>query len=473
MKNKEIAEILFAFSEFLAMTDEPFKPRAYEKAAEAIESFNDDIEVLYTEGGVKALESIPGIGKGIAAKIEEYLTCGKIKEYEKLKKKIPVHFEELRHVEGLGPKMIRALYEKLKVKNITDLKKAAELGKIRMLPHFGAKSEEKILKGIEFFENSSGRYLLGDVMPIARTFKDRISKLKSVEQVEVAGSLRRWQETIGDIDLLVITHNAKEVMDFFVTQPEVKQIIARGETKSSIKLKSEINVDVRVIPKESYGAALQYFTGSKDHNVLVRVIASQKGFKLNEYGLYKGKKLIASASEESIYKALKLSMPIPELRQGKDELKVKYKNIIDYDDVRGDLQTQTDWTDGADSIEDMVHEAEKLGHEYIAITDHTRSLAMTGGSDEKKLRRQMRDIDRIQKKFKKIKILKGAEVNILKDGTLDIDDKTLVMLDVVGAAVHSNFNLSIEDQTARIMRAMSNPHVDILFHPTGRVLHKR
>jgi DNA polymerase (family 10) len=473
MQNKEIARILFEFSEFLAMDNVPFKPRAYEKAAETIETLDDDVEAMYAKDGIAALEKIPGVGKGIAAKIEEYLTTGSIKEYKTMQKKYPVHLEELRRIEGLGPKMIKLLYQKLGVTGTASLKRAAEAHKIRTLAHFGIKSEEKILRGIEFIKQSADRFLLGDILPQARLFEDRLRSLKYVVQVEAAGSIRRWQETVGDIDLLVIADDAKRVMDFFVSQPEVTRVIARGDTKSSVQLALGINADVRVIPKESYGAALQYFTGSKDHNIIVRRIAETKGYKLNEYGLYKGSRRVAGATEESIYKALGLRTPIPELRQGKDELKHIWHNIIGFGDLKGDLQTQTDWTDGAHSIEKMVETAEKLGHEYIAITDHTRSLAMAGGCDERKLRRQMKEIDRIQKKFKKIKILKGAEVNIMKNGSLDINDAVLAELDVVGAAVHSHFNLSQVEQTARIMCAMKNPNVDILFHPTGRVLHKR
>ena len=413
------------------------------------------------------------MGRGIAEKIEEYLKTGKILEYEKLHKKIPVNLEELRRIEGLGPKSIKVLYEKLGVIDIDSLRQAAVSGKIQKLEHFGEKSEQKILKGIGFFEKSSGRFPVGDILPLARELALRIGRLKGVNRVEIAGSLRRWQETVGDIDLLAIAENPKPVMEAFVSMPEVSDVVANGETKSTVRLKLGIEADLRVVPQKSFGAALQYFTGSKEHNVILRTIAIKQKLRLNEYGLFRGKRSIAGETEEGIYKMLGIEVPIPELRQGKDELRRVYKYIIELGDLRGDLQTQTDWTDGSDSIAEMAQEAQRLGHEYIAITDHTRSLAMTGGSDEKKLALQMLEIDKLNKKLHGITILKGAEVNILKDGSLDIKDETLAKLDIVGAAVHSRFNLSREEQTQRIMNAMDNPHVDIIFHPTGRVLGKR
>ena len=473
MRNKEVAQLLSNFAVFLEMDDVPFKPRAYEKAAETIEALGEDIEEIYRMGGTKALEEIPGVGKGIAKKIEEYLKTGSVKEYNALAKKIPVKLAELRSIEGVGPKTIKTLYRKLHITNIASLKKAALAQKIRRLPHFGLQSEEKILKGIEFHERSQGRFLLGEALPMARLYLERIRGIRGVKCVEVAGSLRRWQETIGDLDFLVIADDPERVMDAFVRLPGVRHVYAKGETKSSVRLTSGLDMDIRIIPRESYGAALQYFTGSKDHNVIARKIAVKKRLKLNEYGLFRGKKRIAGETEESIYKALGLATPIPELRQGRDELERVWHNIVESKDLRGDLQTQTDWTDGSDSIRDMALEAQKLGHEYIAITDHTKSLAMTGGADEKKLLKQMREIDRINRTLDGVVLLKGAEVNITRDGSLDISDDVLARLDIVGAAIHSHFGFSAADQTRRLVRAMENPHVDIIFHPTGRVLGKR
>ncbi|MEK7084902.1 MAG: PHP domain-containing protein, partial [Patescibacteria group bacterium] len=477
MKNHEISMILTEFAELYDMKDVPFKPRAFDRAAESVAALDRDIEEIYKEEGIAGLENIPGVGKGIAERIEEYLTTGKIKEYDRLKKEFPVEIAELTAIEGVGPKLIKLLYQKLKVKNIADLEKAARAGKLRALPRMGEKLEKKILKGIEFKKEGGGRFLLGEALPLARQIRERLLGVKGVKKVELAGSLRRWQETVGDIDILAISDDPEKVCDYFAKMPTVSHVYAKGEKKVLVRLEIGIDADLRVVPPESFGAALQYFTGNKEHNIEVRKIAIKKGYKLNEYGLFRGEKNIAAWTEEVVYEKLGMDTPPPEIRTNSGEIEAALRHqlpkLLDYGDLRGDLQTQTSWTDGKNSIEEMAKEAEKLGHEYIAITDHTRSLAMTGGSDEKKLLKQMAEVDRIQKKFKKIKILKGAEVNILKDGLLDIDDKVLAKLDVVGAAVHSLFNLPREKQTERVVRAMENPHLDILFHPTGRIVGRR
>ena len=481
MMNQEIAKILFEMAEIFEMQNIPFKPRAFERASESIGSMEEDIADIYKEGGLKALEKIPGVGRGIAERIEEYLKTGHIREYSQIKKKFPVDIAELSSIEGVGPKLINLLYTKLKIRTVTDLEKAAKAGKLKGLPRMGAKLEAKILKGIEFKHEGGGRFALGEVLPLARGIKARLSKVKGVEIVEIAGSLRRWQETIGDLDILVVSEDPKKISNYFASMPEVAHVYAHGDTKIMVRLRmlgsKGIDADLRVVPKKSFGAALQYFTGNKDHNVEIRKIAIKKGWSLNEYGLVRGKKIIASKTEKEIYEKLGMAFVEPEMRTNRGEIEEalhnKLSKLIGYDDLKGDLQVQTSWTDGKNSIEEMAREAEKIGHEYIAITDHTRSLAMTGGSDEKKLLKQMAEIDKIQKKFEKVRILKGAEVNIMKDGSLDIDDKVLAKLDVVGAAVHSLFNLSRKEQNERIIRAMKNPNVDILFHPTGRVINKR
>lgn len=478
MKNQEIANILYEIATYLEMEAVAFKPRAYEKAAHSIESLEEDIEELYRKGGLDALNEIPGVGESIAEKIEEFLKTGKVGYCERLRRKYPVAIRELTKIEGVGPKMALKLYKKLGVKNIDDLERAAKRGSIRDLEGFGAKSEENILKGIAFFRKSGGRFILGFVLPQIRDIEERLASREGAEKVVVAGSVRRWKETVGDIDILVISEDPKPIMDFFVAMPEVVNVYARGETKSSVKLKNGMDADIRVVGAESFGAALNYFTGSKDHNVSLRRIAIERRYKLSEYGLFKGKKQIAGKTEEDLYKALGLRYIEPELRENQGEIAAarqgKLPRLIGYDEIRGDLQIQTDWTDGSNSIREMVEEAKRLGYEYVAITDHTKSLAMTGGADEKKLLRQMGEIDRLNKGFGgKPKILKGAEVNILKDGSLDIKDEVLAKLDVVGIAVHSHFSMSREDMTERIKKAMTNPHADILFHPTGRLIQRR
>ena len=461
----------------LDMEGVQFKLRAYEKAAYAVEAVEQPLSELYRKEGIKAIEAIPGVGKAIAEKIIALIQTGRLPYYQELKQKVPVDLANLTAIEGLGPKMIKALYDHLGIKTVEELEKAAQEGKIRHLPHFGEKSEQKILKGIAFLKKSSGRFPLGVALPLVLEIEGRLERIKGVKKVAIAGSIRRRKETIGDGDILVVSSQPDLVMDVLVKMPEVVHIHGKGHTKSSVKLNNGMDVDVRVVEEQSFGAALNYFTGSKDHNIVLRRIAQEKNLKLNEYGVYRGEKVLAGVTEEEVYEVLGLPYIPPELRENSGEIEAaiagKLPDLIDYDDLKGDLQTQTNWTDGANSIEEMVQEAKRLGLEYIAITDHTKSLAMTGGSDEKKLQQQMAVIDELNKKLRGITILKGAEVNINKDGTLDIADDTLAKLDVVGVAVHSHFNLSREEMTRRVIRAMENPNADILFHPTGRLIQKR
>lgn len=491
LSNGEIARVLYEIGEYLDMQGVQFKPRAYEKVAQTIESLQEEVADIYKKGGLKSVENIPGVGVSIAEKIEELLKTGKCKYHQDLKKKTPVDLASLTKVEGLGPRKIKVLYKKLGVKNLSDLEKSAKAGKISKLEGFGAKTEENILKGLTFVKKSGGRFVLGFVLPTIRDIEGRLRGLKGVERARAAGSVRRWKEAVGDADILVISEKPKSVMDYFVSMPEVGRVLAKGETRSSVTLKNGMNVDVRVVPKESYGSALAYFTGSKDHNITLRKIAISKNYKLNEYGLFiekpapKGRgspnkigRQIAGKTEEEIYKALGLDYVEPEMREMTGEIELAKKKmlprIINYGDLRGDLQTQTNWTDGADSIEKMAKAAMDHGLEYIAITDHTKRLAMTGGLDERRIVKQMAEIDSLNKKFGgKFRILKSTECDILKNGSMDLPDEILKKLDIVGGSVHSLFNLSRKDQTERIKRAMENPHVDIIFHPTGRLIHKR
>jgi DNA polymerase (family X) len=477
MKNPQVAQIFREISAFLEMEGVPFKPRAYEKAAESISALEDPAEEIFSRGGVKALEKIPGIGKSFAAKIAEFLSTGKVADHEKLRAATPVDLDRLLGIEGLGPKGIKSLFEHLGVRTLADLEAAARAGKIRQVPGFGERSEQKILQGIGFLEARTGRLPIGAVLPLAREIEARLGEIPGVAQVAIAGSIRRRRESIGDMDFLVVASDPARVMERFVSMPEVVVVHGRGSTKGSVRLSIGMDADLRLVPAQSFGAALQYFTGSKDHSVSCRKIAIEKGLKLNEYGVFRGSRSIAGRREEEVYAALGLPWIAPELREDRGEIAAalagKLPHLLDYGSLRGDLQTQTSWTDGADSIEAMARAAKKLGLEYIAITDHTRGLAMTRGSDEEKLRRQMADIDAINTRLRGFRILKGAEVNIQRDGTLDIDDPTLEALDVVGVAVHSHFHLPRKEMTERICRAMRNPHADILFHPTGRMLGRR
>lgn len=475
--NKELASLFSKIALYLEIDDVPFKPQAYERAADALEALSDSVEHIYKEQGAKGLDEIPGVGKGMVAKIEEYIETGKIQEYEQLRKKTPVDIDELTRIEGVGPKMVRDLYKHLKIKTLADLEKAAKAGKVRELPGFGEKTEQNILQGIEFVKTSSGRWLLGDIYPFVEELQEKLKESSAIKQVAAAGSIRRMKETIGDVDILVTSSKPEKAVEYFMSIVPYEKVWGKGSTKVSVRTRQGFDIDMRVLPEDVFGAGLQYFTGSKEHNVKLRTYAVSKGYKLNEYGLFKGEKLLACKTEQDVYKALGMAYIEPEMREDQGEIDLALKNklpkVIPYGSLKGDLQIQTDWTDGKHSIEAMAKEAKKQGLEYIVITDHTRDVAMVGGLDEKKLLLQMEEIDRVQKKVSGIKILKGAEVNIRKDGSLDIADETLAKLDVVGISVHYNTKMLKGDMTKRIVRAMQNPHADILFHPTGRILLER
>ncbi len=477
LANDDIARVLREIALYLEIDDVPFKPRSYARAADSVAACTTPLAALVAAGGVKALADLPGVGKSIAEKIVELVTTGKIAYHQELRAKLPIDVTALTTVEGIGPKAARALYDAIGVTDLASLEAAARAGRIRDLPRFGAKSEEKILRGLAFALERHGRVLLGDVLPLVRDIAARIAAFPGVERATIAGSIRRRRETIGDADVLVIARKAVPVMDRVAALPEVVRVLARGDTKISVRLASGLQMDVRVVPRASFGAALHYFTGSKAHNVLCRQIAIKKGLKLNEYGLFRGDMSIAGATEEDVYAALDLPYIAPELREDCGEIDAAragaLPDLIAHGTLRGDLQTQTTWTDGADTLDAMVDAARTLGLEYVAITDHTRDLAMTFGADEAKLRQQGEAIDALNRSGDRLRILKGAEVNIRKDGTLDIADDALAELDVVGVAVHSHFGLPRAEMTARILRAMRNPHADILFHPTARILGKR
>jgi len=466
-------------AEYFQMNDVAFKPQAYERAGRLIESMEEDFEGIYKKGGIKALMEIGGIGRGLAKKIEEFIKTGKIKEHEKLRKECPVDLEVLTAIEGLGPKMIKTLYEKLGVKTLGDLEKAAKAHEIHKLPRFGEKVEQNILRGIEFFKGGQGRFLLGAILPVARKFEKRLKDLDFVSQAVTAGSIRRMKETLGDIDILVTcpVRSRRVVMDYFCSMPEVEKVLAKGETKSLVRLDLGLDADVRVVPKESFGAALQYFTGSKDHNIELRKIAISKKYKLNEYGVYKGKKQIAGETEGDVYKILGLDYVEPEMRENTGEIELaqkgKLSKLIELEDIKGDLHCHSDWDGGENSIEEMAEAAKAMGYEYIGISDHTKFLRIENGLDEKKITERDKEIDELNARQKGFKILKGVEANILNDGSIDIEDETLAKLDYVIAGVHSTFKMDKEQMTERIIKAMKNPYVDIISHPTGRLINQR
>jgi DNA polymerase (family 10) len=477
MKNHEVARVLRNISILLDMDSVPFKPRAYEKAALTIEALERDVEETYREGGVKALKEIPGVGESIAEKIEELIKTGKLEYYEQLRKNAPVDLESLTGIEGLGPKKIKVLWQKLRISNVEELEKAALAHKISQLPGFKKKTEENILKGIEFAKKSRGRFILGFALPLIRDIENRLRSCPAVKKAVAAGSVRRMKETIGDVDFLVVSDNSREVADFFVSMPEVIQILEKGNTKSAVKLNTGMNADIRILPEHSFGAALQYFTGNKPHNIVLRRIAQDKGWKLNEYGIFQKNKQIAGRTEEEVYEKLGLKWIPPELRENTGEIEAAKKgelpNLIEYKDLKGDLQVHSNWTDGQNSIREMAEQAKRNGLEYIVISDHSKYLAMTGGLDEKGLLKQAQEIEQVNNQVQGITVLQGVELNILKDGSLDISDDALKTLNVASAAVHSHFDLDKDEMTKRVLKAIENPNVDILLHPTAREIQRR
>jgi len=487
MKNQEIAKIFYEIANYLEMEGVAFKPYAYQKAALTLETLEKDVEEIYKRGGVKALKEIPGVGESIAKQIEEYLKTGKVNGYEKLKKKTPINLEEIIAVEGVGPRKAKTLYQKLGIRNLKDLERVAKSHKISPLFGFGEKTEKNILEGIAFLKRSKGRFLLGDILPKVREVEEKLKSLKEVERVDVVGSIRRRKETIGDVDFLVISKKPEKVMDFFTSLPGIIKIWGKGTTKASVRLKEGFDMDLRVLPKRSYGAALQYFIGSKEHNIVLRKIAIDNGLKLNEYGVFRGQKMIAGETEEGVYKALGMDWIPPELRENQGEIEAALRQaqgkpnglpkIIEYKDIKGDLHCHSNWDGGANTIEEMAKMAQKLGYSYIGMSDHTKFLRIEHGLDEKKLALQRKEIDKINYKLQivnsKFRILQGCEANILNDGSIDIKDETLKKLDYVIAGVHSSFKMEKEKMTERIIEAMKNPNVDIISHPTGRIIQRR
>ena len=455
-----------------------FRARAYYRAADTIASLPENVTDIYFRHGVNGLLEIPSVGNAIASKIEEYLKKGKIRHLEELKIKVPVDIDELYGIEGLGPKTIKMFYDKLQIKNLADLEKATTEGKLKTLPGFTEKKEQDIFKQIEFFKRGKGRLIIGEVYPLVKQIEKHLQHIAGVKNAVAAGSIRRMKETIGDIDYLVAANDPKRVIDFFVKMPEVQEILGMGQAKAFVKLASGIDADLLVVPEESWGAALQYFTGSKEHSVQLRKIAISKGFRLNEWGVFKGDKRIAGATEEEVYKTLGLQWIPPEMRENAGEIELgrqdKVPKLVEYGSLKGDLQVHSENSDGTATIEEMARGAKAFGLDYIAITDHTKNLKLAGGLEEQELLEQADKIsqlnDRLREEFR---ILSSAEVNIMKDGSLDIPNTVLDKLDIVGAAIHSHFNLPIETQTERLIKAAKNPSVDILFHPTGRLINRR
>ena len=513
MKNANIASILRDIAFLLEMEEEEdnsnivFKIRSYKKASDVIANLSSNVEEVYATQGLKGLMQIPSVGKAIALKIEEYLTTGKIQYLDELKSKTDIDIDGFYGLEGIGPKTIKIVYDKLGIRDLSGLEKAASGGKLRSIRGFSEKKEEIILKKIQLFKKGRSRYLLGEVYPLIKQIETRLLKFNGVKNAVVAGSFRRMKETVGDIDFVVACNDVEKVMDYFVSMPEINEVLGKGSTKTFVRLNNGMDADLLVVPEESFGSALQYFTGSKEHGVAMRKIALAKGLHLNEWGIFDNSQhRIAGSTEEEVYQTLDLEWIPPEMREYLGEIELAKKGakglpkLIEYNDLKGDLQVHSNSTDGTMSIEEMALAAnEKFGLQYIVITDHTKSLKLTNGLDEKQLLDQANRIAELNDRIRRVpdkterqringadlsastprtkpnnfRILSGAEVNIMRDGSLDIANNVLDKLDIVGAAIHSNFSQPIEVQTDRLIKAARNPSVDIIFHPTGRRINKR
>jgi DNA polymerase (family X) len=477
--NSEIAEKFELVADILELKDaNQFRVRAYREAANTIRNHSRQMQDLIQEG--KDLTNLAGIGKDLAEKIAEIIETGKLKQLNDLKNKTPAGLAELLNIEGLGPKRVKRFYQELNIETVKDLEKAIKNDEIKKLDGFGDKSQQNIKEALERYKNrqANQRVNISKAEQIINPLINYLKNIKEAEKVKVAGSYRRKQETIGDFDILVTSKNKKKIMQHFVEYDEIKKIIAQGETKSTIKLRTGIQVDLRVVPPESYGAALLYFTGSKQHNIELRNLALNKNRKLNEYGVFnqKGKK-IAGKTEEEIYQLFNAQFIPPELREARGELEAarqnKLPNLITVDDLKGDLQMHTTDSDGRYSIEEMIQAAVDLDHKYIAITDHSAYMGITQGLDEKNLQKQIEKIKKLDKKYNKIRVLAGIEADVKEDGSLDLKNNILKKLDIVLGSLHTKTNLPRKKQTKRIITAFKNPYLNILSHPTGRIINKR
>ncbi|MFH0887176.1 MAG: DNA polymerase/3'-5' exonuclease PolX [bacterium] len=472
MENSEISNIFWEMAELLTLSNENrFKIRAYERAAQNIEGLSDNLENIYRSGHLK---DIPGIGEGIAKKIIQFIETGKIAEHQKYLKIFPKETLDMLRIPGIGPRSAVIFQKKLKIKNIDQLEAAIKAGIINDIPGYGEKKLNNILAGIAQYRSHQGRFLLDEASSYADSIISALKKIPSIKNISPAGSLRRMKETIGDIDILVISKEYKKIMQVFTNLPQVKRIIAKGHTKSSVVLKNDMNCDLRILEPGTYGAALHYFTGSRSHNIKIRELGIKKGLKVSEYGIFKKDKVIAGKTETEVYAAVNLPYIPPELREDRGELEAatahKLPKLVELHDIIGDLHIHSRYSDGSNTIAEIAKYAQELGYAYIAITDHSISTRIAGGLDEKKLLAHNREIEKLNLK---IKLLKGVEVDILPDGSLDYADNILKTCDVVIAAVHSKFNMDKKSITERIIKAMKNKYVNILAHPTGRLLNER
>lgn len=474
--NADIAAVFEEIADLLELEDaNPFRIRAYRNAARTVTDLRSDAATLVERG--EDLTKLPGIGRDLAAKIAEIAETGSCAILDSLRKEVPPDLTQILKLPGLGPKRVRALHGELDIATLDQLHRAAKDGRIRRLAGFGATSEKRILQAVEALAKAPGRFKLAQAAEYAEALTAYLERAPGVKRVVVAGSFRRAKETVGDLDILVTARRGSPVMDWFTDYDEVAEVVAKGTTRATVVLRSRLQVDLRVVPEASYGAALYYFTGSKAHNIAVRRIGQEHGLKINEYGVFRGKRRIAGETEESVFRSVGLPYIEPELRENRGEIEAAraggLPKLVAREDIRGDLHAHTKATDGRNTLREMALAAGERGHAYLAITEHSRRVTMVHGLDAKRLSRQIEAIDRLNESGIGITVLKGIEVDILEDGKLDLPDDVLGRLDLVVGAVHSKFNLSRERQTERILRAMDRPHFTILAHPTGRLIPRR
>jgi DNA polymerase (family 10) len=475
MKNKELADLFGKMGDILEFKGEnPFKISAYRKASRIIGDLTQDIEEIAESGKLK---DVPGIGEGMAQKVVEYLKTGKVSKFEEVKKGVSDELIAIMDIPGMGPKTLSMLHKEKGIGNLPQLERALEDGSLLGLFGMGEKKIENIKRGIQLLKQSKGRMNLGVAFPVAKRIVEALRQKTGSKKIEWAGSLRRMKENIGDIDILATGLDKGKIFQTFTHLPEVKEVLASGETKASVIVEGGTQIDLRVVEEDSYGAALQYFTGSKGHNIHLRGIAKAKGIKINEYGVFKGERKIGGKEERDVYQSLGMEWIEPELREDRGEIEAAQKGrlpkLVEESEIKGDLHVHSKWSDGTSSIEEVARSAQKKGYQYVAICDHSKSLKIAHGLDESRLMKQIEEIDRINEKLKGFQILKGTEVDILTDGKIDHPDKVLQKLDYVVAAVHSGFKQEKEKMTKRIVRALENPLVHCLAHPTGRLLGAR
>ena len=475
MKNHEIASLFERIANVLELKGEnTFRINSYRKAARVIGDLTEDIEELAKAG---KLTDIPGIGEGTAEKIIEYINTGKMSKYEEVMKGVSEETVTLMQIPGLGPKTVAMLHKELGIASLSDLEKALQANKLKGLFGIGDKKVENIVKGIALFKSSQQRISIGMAYPVVKRIIEGLQHNPRIKQIQAAGSLRRMKETVGDIDILASGTNGPDIVKSFVNMHGVTQVLASGDTKGSVRVEEGVQADLRVVSADKFGAALQYFTGSKEHNIHLREIAKKKGLKISEYGIFKGEKKIGGQREEDIYKTLGMDWIPPELRENRGEIEAaqegKLPRLIEISDIKGDLHNHSNRSDGIPTFEEMAEHAMKMGYQYLAVSDHSKSLHVAHGLKDEELLEEVEEINKLNKKFKGFTLLKATEMDIKADGSLDFPDKVLEKLDLVVASVHSGFKQGKEKITDRMIAAIRNPYVNIIAHPTGRLISRR